>query len=79
VESSSEEEENTINVTRVGYIEVQKEKKKWIAMYCVLIGGSFYHYKNSFDAEPKGNITLKEVKVVSPVADDKKKEHLFPS
>jgi len=72
-EESSSEEEAGVKVTRVGYIEVQREKKKWVAMYCVLVGGSFFYYKNAADSEPKGSVTLKEVKVVSPVADDKKK------
>jgi len=74
VESSEEEEDEGVKVTRVGSIEVQG-KKKWTAMYCVLIGGSFYWYKNAADSEPKGKVTLKEVEVVSPVpdVDDKKK------
>jgi len=42
-------------------------------MYCVLIGGSFYFYKNSSDPEPRGHIDLKDVKVVSPINGEKKK------
>jgi len=71
--SSDDDEESSVKIKRVGYIEVQREKKKWTAMYCVLIGGSFYYYKNSSDAEPKGNILLKDIKVVTPVPDEKKK------
>jgi len=59
-------------VTRVGYIEMQK-KKKWAAMYCVLIGGSFYYYKNSADPDPRGHIALKEIKILSPIDGEKKK------
>jgi len=71
LEESTEEEELT-KVTRVGYISM-KQKKDWKAFYCLVIGGSFYYYKNSTDPEPKGAIHLAEHKIVSPAPDSKKK------
>jgi len=65
-EESSSEDEETIKVTRVGYIEVRQKKKDWKANYCVLIGGSFYLYKSATDADPKGSIDLNGLKIVSP-------------
>jgi len=66
-EESSSEEEGTAKVSRVGYIEMRIKKKEWKAMYCVVIGGSFYYYKSSTDAEPKGSIDLAGHQIVSPV------------
>jgi len=43
------------------------KKKEWKAVYCLVIGGSFYYYKSSTDAEPKGCIDLSGHVVVSPV------------
>jgi len=43
------------------------KKKEWKAVYCLVIGGSFYYYKSSTDAEPKGCIDLAGHTVVSPV------------
>jgi len=42
-------------------------------MYCVLIGGSFYYYKNSSDPEPKGKVDLKGTSIVNPAKNEKKK------
>jgi len=72
-EESTSEEEGTAKVTRVGYISMKIKKKEWRAVYCVLIGGSFYYYKSSTDTEPKGSIQLAEHKIISPVPDSKKK------
>jgi len=65
-EESSSEEEGAVKVTRVGYIEVRHKKKDWKANYCVLVGGSFYSYKSSTDADPKVSIDLTGLKVISP-------------
>jgi len=43
------------------------KKKEWKAVYCLVIGGSFYYYKSSTDAEPKGCIDLSGHTIVSPV------------
>jgi len=43
------------------------KKKEWKAVYCLIIGGSFYFYKSSTDAEPKGCIDLSGHTIVSPV------------
>jgi len=72
-EESSSEEEGTAKVTRVGYVEMKIKKKEWSAVYCVVIGGSFYFYKNSTDTEPKGSIQLADHQVVSPANETKKK------
>jgi len=72
-EESSSEEEGTAKVSRVGYISMKIKKKEWKAVYCLIIGGSFYYYKNSTDAEPKGFIHLAEHKIISPAPDTKKK------
>jgi len=57
----------------VGYISVKLKKKEWKAFYCLIIGGSFYYYKNSTDPEPKGAIHLAEHKIISPAPESKKK------
>jgi len=49
------------------------KKKEWKAVYCLIIGGSFYYYKNSTDHEPKGLIHLADHKIISPAPDTKKK------
>jgi len=72
-EESSSEEEGTAKVSRVSYISMKIKKKEWKAVYCLIIGGSFYYYKNSTDAEPKGTIHLSEHKIISPALDTKKK------
>jgi len=59
LEAESSDEEEDVKVTRVGYVEMKLKKKEWKAVYCVLIGGSFYYYKNSSDPEPKGKVDLK--------------------
>jgi len=66
-EESSSEEEGTAKVSRVGYVEMRIKKKEWKAVYCLVIGGSFYYYKSSTDAEPKGSIDLTGHTIVSPV------------
>jgi len=66
-EESSSEEEGTAKVSRVGYIEMRIKKKDWKAVYCVVIGGSFYYYKSSTDADPKGSVDLAGYHIVSPV------------
>jgi len=74
-EESSSEEEGTAKVSRVGYIEMRIKKKEWKAVYCVVIGGSFYYYKSSTDNEPKGSIDLAGNQIVTNVdlKGDKKK------
>jgi len=72
-EDSSSEEEGTAKVSRVGYVSMKFKKKEWKAVYCLLIGGSFYYYKSSTDTEPKGSIHLAEHKIISPAPDTKKK------
>jgi len=72
-EESSSEEEGTVKVSRVGYISMKIKKKEWKAVYCVIIGGSFYYYKSSTDAEPKGSIHLADHKIITPAPDTKKK------
>jgi len=76
-EAESSEEEG-VKVSRVGPLEVYL-KKKWLPMYCILVGGSFYYYKSAADNDYKGNITLKEVTIQSPAndVDDKKKGVAF--
>jgi len=73
LEEESTEEEELTKVTRVGYISMKQKKKDWKAFYCLIIGGSFYYYKNSTDPEPKGSIHLAEHKIISPAPDSKKK------
>jgi len=74
-ESSSEEEE--VKVSRVGYVEMRLKKKEWKAVYCVVIGGSFYYYKSSTDTEPKGSVDLNGLKIVTPdLKGEKKNSHL---
>jgi len=72
-EESSSEEEGTAKVSRVGYISMKIKKKEWKAVFCLIIGGSFYYYKSSTDTEPKGFIHLTDHKVISPAPDTKKK------
>jgi len=73
---SSDDDEGSVKVTRVGYVEMKVKKKEWKAVYCVVIGGSFYYYKNSTDSEPKGSVELNGHSIVSPVKVSKKK-HTF--
>jgi len=73
LEESTDEEEELSKVARVGYISVKLKKKEWKAFYCLIIGGSFYYYKNSTDPEPKGFIHLAEHKIISPAPESKKK------
>eukprot|EP01121_Diplochlamys_sp_Union-15-3_P000234 TRINITY_DN10234_c0_g3_i1.p1 TRINITY_DN10234_c0_g3~~TRINITY_DN10234_c0_g3_i1.p1 ORF type:complete len:116 (-),score=26.73 TRINITY_DN10234_c0_g3_i1:2-349(-) len=58
--SNSEEEEGqeekTVKIARVGYFQVKIRDNKWKPHYCVLIGGSFYWYKNSQATIPDGGI-----------------------
>jgi len=68
-ESSSEEEE--LKITRVGYVHV-KQKKSWKPAYCLLIGGTFYYYKNSKDPDTKVKVELADAKVIHPVKGEKK-------
>jgi len=51
--------------------------KVWKAVYCVLIGGSFYWSKSSTDPEPKGSIDLKGKKFNWELKGDKKKLFTF--
>jgi len=74
-ESSSEEEE--VKVSRVGYVEMRMKKKEWKAVYCVVIGGSFYYYKSSTDTEPKGSVDLNGLKITSPEFKGEKKKFAF--
>lgn len=53
LEEESSEEEEDVKVTRVGYVE--QKTKAWKAVYCVLIGGSFYWSKSSTVRLPLGN------------------------
>jgi len=47
-------------------------------MYCLLIGGSFYYYKDQTDQKPQDGVKLKDVKLVSPAPDqDSKKTFAF--
>jgi len=73
-EYDSEEEE--VNFTKSGYIEM-KQKKQWKPVYCVLLGGSLYYYKNANDPEPKGKLDLEGLNVVSPVKNEKRKTETF--
>jgi len=61
-------------ITKRGVMEMEMKKKKWIAVYCVLIGGTFYYYfKNTDDSEPSGKIDLEGSTVVSPAKNAKTK------
>jgi hypothetical protein len=79
VEKDVEEEEEDSSdeegpkVTRAGPLQLQLVKKKWTPFYCVLIGGSFFYYNRSSDPDPKGSVTLKDTKIISPAADQDKK------
>eukprot|EP01123_Difflugia_compressa_P009165 TRINITY_DN294_c0_g1_i6.p1 TRINITY_DN294_c0_g1~~TRINITY_DN294_c0_g1_i6.p1 ORF type:complete len:351 (-),score=91.84 TRINITY_DN294_c0_g1_i6:294-1346(-) len=73
LEEESSEDEETVKVSRVGYINCRLKKKDWKAVYCVLIGGSFYYYKSSSDQQPKGTIDLSAHKVVVHPSDAKDK------
>jgi len=70
-DSSSEE---GIPATRAGYIEM-KGKKKWKAVYCMLVGGTLFFYTNS--SEPKGKIDLKGHKLENPSKSETKKKNAF--
>jgi len=68
-DTSSSEQEKENKITRVGYIEMKKLKKKtgtssWKAVHCVLVGGSFYWYKNAKDAVPMSGCDLKDVDIL---------------
>eukprot|EP01124_Arcella_intermedia_P017838 TRINITY_DN24815_c0_g1_i1.p1 TRINITY_DN24815_c0_g1~~TRINITY_DN24815_c0_g1_i1.p1 ORF type:complete len:355 (+),score=99.62 TRINITY_DN24815_c0_g1_i1:77-1141(+) len=77
-EESSSEEEGVVKVSRVGYVEMRLKKKEWKAVYCVVIGGSFYYYKSSTDTDPKGHIDLAGHHIVSPLEiKGEKKKHTF--
>jgi len=73
-EGSSEEEGP--KVTREGPMQLLV-KKKWTPFNCVLVGGSFFYYKSSSDPEPKGGMNLKDVKIISPAANQDKKTPTF--
>jgi len=76
-EETSSEEEGTAKVGRVGYIEM-KQNKEWKAVYCVVIGGSFYYYKSSTDTDPKGHIELSGHQIIGPLQQKgKKKKYSF--
>jgi len=75
-EESSEEEET--KVTRVGYLTMRQSKKDWKPVYVLLIGGSFYVYKNSCDSDYKLWFDLSGHQIVSPVEQKKgKKKYTF--
>jgi len=64
-ETTSEEEETEVKITRVGYIEMKKTggKKGWKVSHCVLIGGSFYWYKNAKAVQPIDGCDLSQCNV----------------
>jgi len=63
-DTTSEEEQQQIKISRVGYIEMKKVKKSkkisFQAVHCLLIGGSFYWYKDAKSTEPLGGCALRE-------------------
>jgi len=77
LEEDSSEEEEEVKVSRVGYLTMRQNKKDWKAVYGLLIGGSFYIYKNSSDKEYKICIDLQGHKIVSPVELKGKKKNTF--
>jgi len=78
LEADSSDDEEDVKVTRVGYVEM-KTKKTWRAVYCVLIGGTFYFYKNnsSSDPEPKGKVELADLDLETPAKGEKKDYTFF--
>jgi len=66
-----------VKVSRVGYLTMRQNKKDWKAVYALLIGGSFYVYKNSTDSEYKLCVDLQDHKIVSPVVLKGKKKFTF--
>jgi len=63
----SDSDDGTVKVTRVGYIKIKMEKKKnFKTAYCVLIGGTFYHYVNTSDVQPQGKVELSEISIIQP-------------
>jgi hypothetical protein len=68
--SSEQDDDNTeIKVSRVGYIEMKRTSKKvtskvsFKAVHCVLIGGSFYWYKNAKAVDVLGSCDLRDVNI----------------
>lgn len=38
--------ENNNNILKMGYIEIKKGKSDWKTYYGIILGGSFFWYKN---------------------------------
>mmetsp|Transcript_29357 Transcript_29357/g.32621 ORF Transcript_29357/g.32621 Transcript_29357/m.32621 type:complete len:339 (+) Transcript_29357:256-1272(+) len=69
ISNSESEGEGEVKLAHVGYIQV-KAKGKFKAHYCVLIGGTFYWFKNNLDQTPAGKVELAAAKIDSK-SDDK--------
>jgi len=61
-DSDDDQQEQDQKITRVGYIEMKKisksKKVTWKAVHCVLVGGSFYWYKDAKELIPLGACDL---------------------
>jgi len=58
-------------------LKCDKAKKDWKPVYVLLIGGSFYVYKNSSDSDYKLCIDLAGHQVISPALEKGKKKYTF--
>jgi hypothetical protein len=60
---SEEDVQDVTTISRVGYIQLNK-KKKFKAVYALLIGGSFYWFKNEKNANtPLGGVELNQATI----------------
>lgn len=60
--------------TKSGYIEMKKGSD-WVAVYCVLVEGTFFFYKSATDPDPKSSFDLKDHTL--SFEDNKKKKNTF--
>eukprot|EP01129_Flabellula_baltica_P017588 TRINITY_DN9792_c0_g1_i1.p1 TRINITY_DN9792_c0_g1~~TRINITY_DN9792_c0_g1_i1.p1 ORF type:complete len:320 (-),score=90.58 TRINITY_DN9792_c0_g1_i1:46-1005(-) len=63
---SEDDIQDITTISRVGYIQMKGKKHKFKAVYAILIGGSFYWFKNEKNStEALGGIDLKDVEIGS--------------
>jgi hypothetical protein len=54
-----------------------KRGSDWTAVFCILVDGTLFYYKNPTDADPKGSFNLKGAKLSFDQEPKSKKKNTF--
>jgi len=69
-------EAKELTESKSGYVEM-KRGSDWTAVFCILVDGTLFYYKNPTDADPKGSFNLKGAKLGFDQDPKAKKKNTF--